>query len=506
MRKIWLQTLLAVFALTLMDTPCQAKRDTLVVSLGTEPITILNPAYTTSRQILVLYHNWGDTLLYRDPVQKRIVPCLAESCRWLDPKTIEFTLRKGVRFHNGEPFDARAVLFSMDLLKGAGSSVSRYLTSFDEVEAVDSHTIRIRTSLPDPTALEVITNILFIYPPDYYRTVGKEGFESHPIGTGPYQFVSRTGSSEVCFKANADYFGEPKGKARIQHLKAVILPEQLLHIEALISGEVDMVRSTSVYQEQVPFINQIPHLKIESTGIVRINFLNMDALGRSGVPFFKDRRVRMAVNHAINREKIIQEAYRGYGDRADSVTSPLHFGHEPDVMRYAYDPGRARRLLTEAGYPDGFTVDLFACVNETAVESIAHDLGAVGIQTRLRWMGGGWHAFYQKFVQGEVPLAFMTWGSYSMFDAGAIMNPFFIADAPGCYGTTPEVSRMLNEANRMMDQEKRRKLLSMAQKTIAAEAFWAPLCTVHAISIMDKTLMFQPCYDEIDRYFTASWD
>jgi peptide/nickel transport system substrate-binding protein len=506
MKKICLLSFLAAFSLTLTHTPCQAERDTLVVSMGTQPLTPLNPAYTTSRQIIVLYHNWGDTLLYRDPVQKKIVPCLAESYCQIDPRTIEFKLRKGVRFHNGEPFDAQAVRFSMNLLKGADSLVSRYLAGFDGVEVVDHHTIRIKTSFPHPTALEVITNILYIYPPDYYREVGKEGFDSHPIGTGPYQFVSSAGSSEVCFKANPEYFGGPKGQARIPRLKAINMAEELLQIESLISGQADLVRSTNFYQEQVPFVRQNNCLKIKTTDILRLCFLTMDAMGRSGTAFFKDKRVRMAVNHAINREKIIQHAYRGYASRADSVTSPLHFGHEPDVMRYPYDPARARRLLTEAGYPDGFAVDLFASINESACESIVRDLLSVGIKTRLHWMGGRWNQFYQKFLRGEMPLAFLTWGSYSIFDAAAILNPFFIQDVPGCYGTTPEVSAMLTEANQTIDQEKRQEIFSKAQKMIADEAFWAPLCTTQAISMMNSALNFQPSHDEIDRYFTASWD
>lgn len=277
-------------------------------------------------------------------------------------------------------------------------------------------------------------------------------------------------------------------------------------MEALLSGQADLVRSTNFHQEQVPFLKQNPDLEIKSVRILRTCFLCMDATGRSGVNFFKDKRVRMAVNHAINKEKIIKHAYNSFANIANSVTSPLHFGHEPDVMQYPYDPDKAKRLLAEAGYPNGFTIDFFATINESASESIARDLEAVGIKTNLKWMGGRWDSFYKMFLMGKTPMAFLTWGSYSIFDASAIMNPFFIMDAAGCYGTTPEVSRMLEEANQTTDQEKRRELFSKAQKIIAAEAFWAPLCTNQAISVMNKDLNFQASYDEIDRYLSASWD
>ena len=293
MKKAFLLILSAFFVLILARNPCQAKRDTLVVSLGTQSLKPLNPAYTTSRQILVLYHNWGDTLLYRDPVQREIVPCLTESYRWVDPKTIEFKLRKGVRFHNGEPFNAEAVTFSLDLLKRPDSFVSRYLTGIEKIDVVNDYTIRLKISIPDPTVLELITNILFIYPPDYYKKVGKEGFEKHPIGTGPYQFASRKNLSEILFKANPHYFGGPKGKAGIPNLKVITVPEELLQMEALISGRADLVRSTNFHEEQIPFARQNPDLKVKSVALLRICFLCMDATGRSGVDFFKDKRVRM---------------------------------------------------------------------------------------------------------------------------------------------------------------------------------------------------------------------
>lgn len=506
MKKRCLLAILAFLGSFLIHCPCEAKRDTLVVCMGTQPLQNLNPAFTTNRHILVLYHNWGDTLLYRDPVQKRLVPCLSESWQWIDDKTLEFRLRKGVRFHNGEPFDARPGRFSMELLKEPDSLISHYLTGFDGVDVVDEHTVRIRTSTPDLTAPEVIANVLFIYPPDYYREVGREGFDGHPIGTGPYRFVSSATSSEVLFTANRDYFGGPKGEAGIPHLKAVTATEEMIEIEALISGRVDLLRSTDVRQAQVPFVKQNPDLKIKTVPILRVSFLIMDAAGRSGVPFFKDKRVRMAVNHAIHRERIIQHALNGYAERIDSVTSPLHFGHEPNVIRYPYDPARARKLLAEAGYPNGFEVDLFASVYESSVEAVVRDLAAVGITVRHQWMGRKWNDFYRKFLKGEMPLTFMTWGSYSIFDAAAILNPFFVEGAGGCYGTTPELSAMVEAARRTADPKRRRELLSKAQKIIAAEAFWAPLCTTQAISVMKKDLNFEPSYDEIDRYFTASWD
>ena len=486
---------------TPVDVFSQTQKDTLVVCLGKAQPKSLDPGVSNTRQVLTLYHNWGDTLLYRDPVSGGIVPGLAESYRILDNGDMELTLRKGVKFHNGEPFNGAAVKFSLDLLKKSDSKVSRYLANIEDVVALDDHHVRIEVFKPIPTLSQLIANVLFIYPPGYYRKVGKAEYGRHPMGTGPYRMVSNNGFSEMDFERNPQYFGGAKGMAKIPKLKIKIIKETISQMEALIAGDVDLIRSGCVNPEQAPFLKQADQVKILSTDTLRVYFLVMDAKGRSGETPFKNKKVRQAVNHAINRDEIIQHAFGGFAVPLNSVTSPLHFGHENQATHYPYDPKRARQLLAEAGYPNGFEVDYYAINNESAAESILKDLKAVGIRARPKWMMGKWDQLYQKFQSGEIPLAFLTWGSYSIFDAGALLNHFFMADSYACYGTTPEINRLLKQANDVRQSEERAKLLSRAQKSIAEQAFWAPICSVEVISAMRKDLAFQPAVDEIDRYF-----
>ncbi len=503
----FLLTLLLVFSC--LNTPnnalSQPGKDTLKVCLGKALPKSLDPAASNTRQVLTLYHNWGDTLLYRDPVTGKIVPCLAESYRILDDGDMELTLRKGVRFHNGEPFNASAVKFSLDLLKKSDSRVSRYLTGIEKVIVLDDHHVRLKVSKPIPTLSQLVANVLFIYPPGYYQKVGKKGFGMHPVGTGPYRLISNNGFSEMNFERNSRYFGGPKKMAHIPKLKIRIIEETIPQMEALISGEVDLIRSGSVDPEQVMFLKQSDRLKILSTDILRVYFLVMDAQGRSGATPFKNKKVRQAVNYAINRERIVRDAFNGFARSSGSVVSPLHFGYESQVSRYPYDPFRARQLLAEAGYPNGFEVDYYAINNESAAESILKDLRAVGIQAKPNWMMGRWDQLYKEFLSGKIPLAFLSWGSYSIFDASALLNQFFMADSRACYGTTPEIDRLLKQAMISGNPGERAKLLSLAQKRIAEEAFWVPICSVRVICAMDKDLQFQPAVDEIDRYFLASW-
>ncbi|MBK5100476.1 MAG: hypothetical protein JJE15_05710 [Desulfobacteraceae bacterium] len=468
-------------------------------------LTTLGIEGSTTRPTVVLCHNWGDTLVSRDPVKKEIVPCLAESYRLVGTNAIEFELRRGIKFHNGEPFNAHAVKFSVDLFKSPDSLTSKYFKKFKEVTVLDEHTVRIESSGSNRLDLEVIANMLIMYPPQYYKKAGKKRFGTHPIGTGPYQFVSWERPSEIVFKANPHYFGDPKGKAQIPELKIWSISEEMLRIEGLMTGQVDLIRSGSVSPEQLQFLEASPKIKIRKADIIRNYFIIMDALGRSGVDYFKDRRVRRALNHAINKDEIIKKVLKGCATINHSVTTPYHFGHEPDVLNYPYDPAKARKLLAEAGYPYGFSIDLYAARDESDTEAIARYLKAVGVKTNIKWMGGKWDILYKKLLAGKVPLAFINWGSYSVFDASAILDPYFMLDDPLCYGSTPQIDSLLRRAHKIGSQEKCKALYSKALRMIAQEAFWVPLYYGNSVAAMNKDLNFEPSYDEIDRYFTASW-
>ncbi|MCF8061794.1 MAG: hypothetical protein K9M82_04690 [Deltaproteobacteria bacterium] len=487
-----------------LASPIEAGDDTLVVAMKVS-FDSLCQTRSSSRQTLILCHHWADTLVYRDPDKKEIVPCLAVSYRVVDGNVLEFTLRPGVRFHNGEPLTAEAVRYSMEVFKTPGALSHKLFRAFGDVEVVDERTVRIPTSLHPRVAIELLANVFFILPPQYHREVGGEAFGKHPVGTGPYEFVQWEVPSRIRFKANPHYFGRPKGKPRIPYLEIRVIPEVMIRIESLLTGEVDVVRSGSITPEQIQFLENHPEIRVRRANILRNFFLIMDAKGRSGVDYFKNRFVRRAVNHAIDRQRIVEDILRGMAELNHGAATPLHFGYEPDIRTYAYDPDRARRLLEKAGFPNGFHVDFYAYRDESVAEAIVQDLLAVGIRADLHWMAGRWDRLFEKLRKGEIPLAFITHGSYSIFDASAILNHLFLEEGPLCQGTTPEIIELLQEADRCESGEGRRDLLSRAQKLIAFEAFWAPLYYGHSVAAVRKKLDYRPYYDEIDRYFLAEW-
>ena len=204
--------LLLIMTLSLGSAPTAAGgNDTLVVGMKLH-FDSLCQTRSTSRQTLLLCHNWADTLVYRDPASGKLVPCLAESYRVGEDGALEFTLRKGVRFHNGEPLTADAVRFSMDVFRARKACCRNLFRAFGDVIIVDERTVRIHSTLHPRMALEILANVFFLYPPGYYRKVGGDAFGKHPVGTGPYRFVSWDEEGCLRFEAHSGYFGAPKGR------------------------------------------------------------------------------------------------------------------------------------------------------------------------------------------------------------------------------------------------------------------------------------------------------
>lgn len=334
--------------------------------------------------------------------------------------------------------------------------------------------------------------------------MGVEAFGKHPIGTGPYRFKDWSDPSEIVFEANPHYFGGPKGKPKIPNLRIVMISEELVRIEALISGRVDLIRGGSVAPDQLQILELDPDIKISEANTMRIFFLIMDTKERTKTPFFKDKRVRKALNHAIDKEGLVKEVLKDHAKATDSPVTPLHFGYTEDVAVYPYNPSKSKELLQEAGYSNGFEVDLYFIRDESVAERIAEDLNRIGIKTNLV-IRKRWPDLYGEILAGSTPLIFLPTGGYSIFDASAVLNLYFRMDSPRCLGTNPEIDRLLRQADDTTDAERRHGFLAKAQKIITEEAFWVPLYYGNSIAAMQKDLNFQTSYDEIDRYFNAYW-
>jgi peptide/nickel transport system substrate-binding protein len=301
-----------------------------------------------------------------------IQPALAESWRRVDDQTLEFKLRPGVRFHNGEPCDAEAVRFSvarqMDPKSPAPNAA---LLGSLEAVVVDPLTVRLKTKGTDAVLLNKLPMFVKVLPPKYLKEVGEEGFAKHPVGTGPFQFAEWKRGDRIELKRNPSYWlgGAPK----VDELVFRFLPrdEQL---KALLEGRVDLLTDLSG-------LDTLRVARNPGTKVLKFKDLYaLTLLFNTRKKPFADARLRRAVVHAINKRDLIQYGAKGNGEALSGLTMPGEFGHNPDLPGYAFDRAAARRLLREAGLPTGFALRLQSREEDKDfAKIIASQLEEVGI-------------------------------------------------------------------------------------------------------------------------------
>ncbi|MBI4676734.1 MAG: ABC transporter substrate-binding protein [Elusimicrobia bacterium] len=310
------------------------------------PPASLDPQKEFSEKNHTIIQQIFDGLVRFDP-EGDIEPALAESWRWIEPLRLEFKLRKGVRFHNGEPFDARAAAFSIGRFVDprGGFPGAGFLDSIDEVEAADTHVLRIKTKYPDGVLLHRLAGLVSMMPAGFVAQHGEAYFGEHPVGTGAFKFVRWDKESrEIVLEANEDYWlkGNPKFQGLVFRFLSV--EEQ---VEALLKGEVDIVT-------ELPGTETLKVMKSGTAGIVKKeSFYTVASSVNGQAGPMADRRVRRAVNYAIDKDQLIRYDVLGNGRPMASLTMEGEIGHNGELRPYPYDLGKASRLLREAGYGGG---------------------------------------------------------------------------------------------------------------------------------------------------------
>lgn len=478
--------------------------DTLNVAFERTMLT-LDTYATAERLALIVAHNVGDTLIHRNPQTGEFEPHLATAWRAVDDVTFEFDLRTDVKFHNGDTFGPEDVVATFEWVigEGAGLAGTGTLQWIESVEAVDEDTVRIKAKALTPTAYETIALIGVIYPASVLTEQGAEYIGRNPIGTGPYRYVGSEGNT-IRFERFDEYFGGAKGQPAIRHLVIHTLPEESSRIASLMTGEIDIARSGSISPDQAAAVRG--RARVESADILRTWFIQMDSLGRSGVDYFTDQRVRQAVAHAVNKHEIVDVLLSGYGRAIEAPCNPVQFGcDESAATTYDYDPERARELLAEAGYPDGFTVDLFGYRDEQVAQAIQGYLEEVGIRTNLQWYGGQYDVVSQRLAAGEIALYFGSWGSSSIYDASAIMDIHFKTGEEFALNASETIDAALNAALQTVDLGARKELYAAAIAEITEQAYMVPLYAGRVLAGVSNELDWAPSSDEIERYYLAKW-
>jgi peptide/nickel transport system substrate-binding protein len=395
-------------------------------------------------------------------------PSLAES--WTmspDGRVYEFKLREGLRFHNGDPFTAEDVKFSFNRAKG-----SKILhDKVREVVVVDPY--RVRFVLHDPWLDfmtfygTLVTGAGWVVPKKYVERVGDDGFKKHPVGLGPYRFVSHTPGVELVMEAFDGYW------RKIPSVKRLVfrsVPDAITRAAMLKRGEVDVAYLLDVPQAQE--LKRDPTLKLAFSGGIATFFLDFLDQWDPKSPW-ADRRVRLAANHALDRRALSDAETLGASRPAGSIV-PRTFEFAVPFEPYPYDPARARQLLAEAGYPNGFDAgELHQLPPYFSMgESIMGYLGAVGIKLRMRPMERAAYAtaLLSKKLRGVCVCATAIYGN-----AASRMSELAPTTGSYAYGGYPDVDALYKEQALVTDRRKREALLQQIQQLLHDRVRFAPI-------------------------------
>jgi peptide/nickel transport system substrate-binding protein len=400
-----------------------------------------------------------------------MAPSLAES--WTTSKdglTYEFVLRKNVRFHNGEVMTADDVKFSFERYRGASAAALKSRVA--RVEIVDPLRVRFVLKQPWPDFMTFYatpaTGAAWIVPKKYVEKVGEDGFKKAPVGAGPYRFVAFTPGIELTLEAHEQYW------RKIPRLKTLVfraIPDESTRLAALKRGEVDVAYSiTGVLAEEA---RRTPGLGIKATSFPFTVWLVFTEQSDARSPWH-DRRVRLAANLAIDRPAINQALYLGLAKPALSfVPHGMEYFWAPPP--YPHDPRKARQLLAEAGYPNGFDAGELSgdMVYGTAIgEPVVNDLKTVGIRLRLRPLERA--AFYREY--GEKKLRYViASGSGAPGNAATRLEAYAVAGGLYTYVSHPDIDGLFSEQTNETNPRVRRQILDKIQQMIHERVMFGPV-------------------------------
>jgi len=504
MRMVKLGAILGAVLLGVAPAAAQKSADTLRIVMR-DALPNVDPYYNNLRTGVVMHHQAWDTLVYRNPDTFKIEPLLATEWKTPNPTTIEFTLRPNVKFHDGSSLTADDVVYTLTVAADPNSKVSTPANYnwIDKAEKTGDLSVRVTLKRPTPAALEYFALVIPIYPKAYREKVGPEGYAKAPIGAGPYKITKVEPGVSIDFERFDDYWaGSPKGKPAIKKISVRFVPDATTEMTELLAQRADWIWNLN--PDQFDNINKLPMLTAVRKESMRVGFMQLDAAGRTGAdnPITK-LKVRQAIFHAIDRQAIADKLVTGGSRVPPAPCFPPQFGCDAEAaVLYDYNPAKAKALLAEAGYPDGFDVELASYVLPQWGAAVQNYLQAVGIRAKLNQLQVA--ALIQRSNAGELRTQLGSWGSYSINDVSAILPNYFDGGAVD-YARDTQVSKWLLEGGSSNDPEARKKAYSSAIHRITEQAYWVPLHTYVTTYGYSKTLDFTPYADELPRFYLAKW-
>jgi peptide/nickel transport system substrate-binding protein len=502
---------LGVLAVLLL-LPAGAPAAELRIGLSAD-VTTFDPHFVAAQPNLTAQHHVFDSLVHVD-ARGRSIPQLA-TWRTPDPLTWEFTLRKGVKFHDGSELTAEDVAFSLERplhIKGSPGGFVTYVKPIVERQVVDRYTIRLKTAVPHGAMLQDLAEVMIVSKRAAQNATGAD-FDSGKaaIGTGPYKLVRFARGHRIELERHDAYWG---GRLPWDRVALIIVPGDPVRTASLLSGDLDAIEN--VPTADLERLKKHAGIRLERAVSWRTILLHLDqardrppgVLSNEGKPLLhnplKDARVRRALSKAIHRQAIADRVMEGLAVPAGNVVSPSILGHDPAVKPEAYDPEGARRLLAEAGYPHGFTVTVTAPNNryvndEQIAQTVAQMFARIGVHTRVEAMPVA--AYFGKARKREFGIALLGWGSLaadmSLRSLAATANPDKGYGAWNWAGySNPDLDRLVERSLRTVDPSKRESVAREAAALAASEVAFIPLHYQVATWAMRDTLTYAARTDE----------
>ncbi len=451
-------------------TAAPAGKTELVVGQAAD-VSTLDPQLSTVANDIFVTFNLFDNLIFRDR-DLNLQPMLATEWTQVDDLTWEFTLREGVTFHNGEPFGADDVEFTIERTydPAAETRVATVFTTVEDVIPVDDLTVQFKTKAPDP----LLPGRLAFYggqilPKDYFNEVGADQFGQAPVGTGPVSFVERVPDERLVLARNDDYWGEPIAVERVIFRP---IPETAARIGALEAGEVDII--TRVPPDQVERVQALENARAEQ---VLYNGLYVLVLNTNRPPL-DNQLVRQALALAIDREAIVEELWGGQGEVPTGPAIEGQFAFNPDLPPLPYDPDRARELLEEAGYngePVVFeTTSGSSVANDQAMaEAIAAMWEDVGVTVEIQVIESSVRA--QKNTEKSFLGVFWSDPTDTLQDPDGMMWRLLGPGGPQDYWRQEEWDRLGSEARTSLDPAQRQQNYFRMYEIFLENYPWIPV-------------------------------
>jgi peptide/nickel transport system substrate-binding protein len=502
----WFSCALMAAAATLAGVPpaaAQKTADTLRITWR-DAIPDVDPYYNSLRTGMVVAFQAFDCLIYRDPETLEMKPALATAWKQVDETTLEFTLREGVTFQNGDPFTADDVVYTINtVISDKQVAIPSYYTSFAGAERIDDHHVRIKLMGVSPAAMEYLAMVTPIWPKAYREKVGADAFGRAPVGTGPYRITKVDGTTEIDLERYDGYYaGSPKGRPAIRYIKIHEVPDATTEMTELLGGRADWIWGYNA--DQFANLSRAPMLQAQRYGIMRVHFMTLDGAGRSGADNPLTRpKVRQAIISAVDRATMARQLIQGGSQVIDTPCFPTQFGCDVSAaVKYPYDPEKAKQLLTEAGYPNGFSTTLVTYSPPQISAAVQNYLKAVGIDLRIQQLQVG--AAVQQAEAGKAPLYAGSWGSNSINDASAFM-PYFLGGGLDDYARDPDVQKLLQDAGATDNPATRQKYFSDAIRLATERALFMPLFSDVRYVAYSKQLNFQGFQDDVPRFYLSTW-